>query len=702
MKIIRILLPLFLGTFQVGYSQWVVYNPSNTKGIEGTLVSSGVAASDNKVWFGTDKGIAKFDPEYSVWTNYNTSNGLSSNFIYQVFEDKDGNIWAATNGGGISKYSNSFWTNYTTKDGLSYNVVRAISQSPGGRMWFGTYGHGICSYKPETGFKKDTSRAIVNVYVLSILAVSDDLILIGTLNEGLIILQNNKVLSIQNSNELSGKKVFSIFRDHADKIWLGTDQGAQEFNPVTRSVSPCPDSLQGKAIFSVGENSSHELVFASGSRIYSVSNGTWSSFFPDNLVNAVTFYTAFYDKEGNGWFGSSNQGLFRKSGTSWYNYFNSTGLEDNYYLFDMCEDKNHNIWVSSFYNIYRFDGQNWTNITKKAGLHNDYFGKIITDLDGNIWFASNYKGLYKYDGKIFTNYSQADYFNNGYIACLSLGPDGSIWAGTNGNGVYRFDGTKWTHYTVEQGLANNYVRAMAFFKDGKLLVTSDYCAFSIYDGKAWKADNTLYGSYYIADMAIDPEDNIWFATNNGLIRYKNQQTQAFFADDQYGYNYFTFVSVDNSGQVWAGNYYNGLRMFDGTNWTSYTMSNGLSSNYLKDILFDSRGRIWVIADNGINMSAGFTNIDDPGSTSSVKAIAYPNPFPGSFDIQYSSNTAGFADIIIYSADGRIVKQYNKNKVDAGANTFHFEAENWPNGVLFCKIIMAGSSENIKLLKVSTY
>jgi len=88
MKIIRMILPLLIGITQIGFSQWIVYNPYNTKGIEGTMVSSGFMAKDDKLWFGTDQGVASFDPEYSTWTNFNTSNWLKSNFIYQVFEDQ--------------------------------------------------------------------------------------------------------------------------------------------------------------------------------------------------------------------------------------------------------------------------------------------------------------------------------------------------------------------------------------------------------------------------------------------------------------------------------------------------------------------------------------------------------------------------------------------------------------------------------------
>jgi ligand-binding sensor domain-containing protein len=700
MKSIRIIIPLLLGITQIGVCQWIVYNPYNTKGIEGTMVSSGIVASDDKLWFGTDEGVACFDPEYSVWTNFNTSNGFKSNFIYQVFEDQEDNKWIATNGGGVSRYSNFEWKNYTINDGLSYNVVRAISQSPDGRMWFGTYGHGICSYKPETGFKKFTSEAIANSYVLSILAVSDDLILIGTLNEGLIVLENDTAFSLQNPNELSGKKIFAIFRDHTNKIWIGTDRGAQQFVPSTRTVLSGLDSLQGKPVYSICENQDNELVFATHNRIYSRGNGSWSSFVPGNLLNSTAFYSAFYDKQGNGWFGSSNQGLFKKTGESWNNYYHSTGLDAMYNLTDLCEDKNHNLWFSAYQNIYRFDGQNWNNIAKNTELQNDYIGKIIADLQGNIWFTSNNKGLYKYDANILTNYSKDIYFNYGYIISLALAPDGNIWAGTSSNGIYRFDGTKWTSFSTSDGMASDNVQAIAFYKDGKVAVISYYGQISIYDGKTWTTDNALQGNY-ILDMTIDPENNIWLATSNGIIRHKGSENQAYF-NVPYEQNYMTFIKADKDGQIWAGRYDTGLLLYSGGNWFTYNSSNGLSSNYLKDILFDSRGRTWVLADNGINMSANFSNIDEPGSIPSQRIMIYPNPFSESFDIQYFSNKAGFVDIHIFSADGRLVKQYDQQKVDIGENTFHLESDNLPDGLLFCKMIMPGFSENIKLLKVTTH
>ena len=43
-------------------------------------------------------------------------------------EDKYGNIWLGTYGGGLSKYDGKTFTHYTEKEGLSNNVILVVSQ----------------------------------------------------------------------------------------------------------------------------------------------------------------------------------------------------------------------------------------------------------------------------------------------------------------------------------------------------------------------------------------------------------------------------------------------------------------------------------------------------------------------------------------------------------------------------------------------
>jgi hypothetical protein len=74
------------------------------------------------------------------FTNYTISNGLGNNLVYGVYASGS-NIYAATNGGGLSISTNNgtSWSDYTTANGLANNTVYAVYAS-GGKVYAGTPG----------------------------------------------------------------------------------------------------------------------------------------------------------------------------------------------------------------------------------------------------------------------------------------------------------------------------------------------------------------------------------------------------------------------------------------------------------------------------------------------------------------------------------------------------------------------------------
>lgn len=673
--------------------QWIYFNSDNTKGIKGILVSSIIEDQNHNMWFGTEQGVTHFEKSWSIWTNYNVSNGLLNDMIYQVFEDEQGNIWVATNGGGISRYSDRKWTSYTVRDGLSYSIVRAITQTPDGTMWFGTYGKGVCSWRPETGFRKINSTA--NTYILSMLSISDSVILIGTLNQGLLILNDTSISFLNNRHELSGEKVFSLYSDHTGDVWLGTNKGAQRCNLSTLTVSPCPDSLNGKAVYSICENNSQDLVFAAREKLYQLRNGVWSSFIPDNLSQSTDFYAVFFDNSDRGWFGSSSQGLFIKTGNLWNNYHNSTGLEDDSFN-EIVEDKNHNIWVNSYRDVYCFDGQNWRSVMRSNGLCcNNYV--LITDSEGDIWCWFGYNGLYKYDGSEWTRLYSESYFNGRHVTCMKEDKYGNIWIGTYMSGIFRFDGTTCTQYTTAEGLASNRIAAIDTYPDGRILVSSSYAELSIFDSTSWRILINSPANLYIHDMIIDKNKHIWLATNEGIVKIEGGITKEHFFD--WWYSSYC-LSIDKKGDLWAGGY-NGLFRFNGREWITYTSADGLSSNYINDIFIDSNNRIWLATHNGIYVSEYLTSHDAIAIGHLKEISVYPSPFSNSLNLSFSSEMAGTAQIQIYNPDGRLQKQLNEQKIVAGSNILHLETADWSNGFYIYRIILNGVTATGKLLKIST-
>lgn len=69
------------------------------------------------------------------YINYNENNGLPSNHIYRITQDKKGFIWIGTDKG-LVKYNGKKFTTFTTANGLQSNSVWELFPTPDGKLWF--------------------------------------------------------------------------------------------------------------------------------------------------------------------------------------------------------------------------------------------------------------------------------------------------------------------------------------------------------------------------------------------------------------------------------------------------------------------------------------------------------------------------------------------------------------------------------------
>lgn len=95
------------------------------------------------LWIGTWGGACRFDghfftkfdlpiPDVALLPYQNTVN-----WITEIMEDPDGNIWFGRDGYGACKYDGSTFTHFTKKEGLASNNVQAIHADKQGNIWFG-------------------------------------------------------------------------------------------------------------------------------------------------------------------------------------------------------------------------------------------------------------------------------------------------------------------------------------------------------------------------------------------------------------------------------------------------------------------------------------------------------------------------------------------------------------------------------------
>ena len=107
------------------------------------MVRRGVLVYDGREWHPFS---ARF-PDADFWNTRLT------------YEDREGNIWVGSHGGGLVFCQVDRVRGYTQADGLPHHRVRSLAEDPAGRIWIGT-GRGVACLQGERIRSMRTGRAI--------------------------------------------------------------------------------------------------------------------------------------------------------------------------------------------------------------------------------------------------------------------------------------------------------------------------------------------------------------------------------------------------------------------------------------------------------------------------------------------------------------------------------------------------------------
>ena len=145
------------------------------------------------MWFATQDGLNKYDGYKFHLYKHSPKNpsGLRSNIVNAIYEDRLGNLWVGTTGGGLSLYNreNDSFTHFLEKpndqSSISNNSVTCMYEDKLGNFWVGTYWNLNLfdrNTKKFTRFAHDVSdkTTISSDVVLSIAEDSKGRLWIGT------------------------------------------------------------------------------------------------------------------------------------------------------------------------------------------------------------------------------------------------------------------------------------------------------------------------------------------------------------------------------------------------------------------------------------------------------------------------------------------------------------------------------------------
>ncbi|MDM8526982.1 protein kinase [Anaerolineales bacterium HSG24] len=245
----------------------------------------------------------------------------------------------------------------------------------------------------------------------------------------------------------------------------------------------------------------------------------------------------------------------------WQSYRETNSPLDGNLISDIAICPDGRILMMHSSGISSFDGQNWQEHAPDIIAS---FDAVACDDRGGIWLAY-FGGVSYFNGQDWTNYPMEVLTNDPtkkLLETVEVAPNGEVWVLTSRT-VARFDGQTWTVYDQNNGFQEEY---------------------------------------FVKGLAIGPNSQPWIVANKKLLTYKNGKWLVY-----EGPSWFVSESmlVDDEGNVWIGMFSDGLYRFTDGQWFSYTIENSpLSTNQVKSLAKDDRGRIWIGTDWGLQVLDG--------------------------------------------------------------------------------------------------
>jgi signal transduction histidine kinase/CheY-like chemotaxis protein/ligand-binding sensor domain-containing protein len=205
--------------------------PTRAFGDRDGLPSNAVVclAEDRKgyVWAGTQDGAVYFNGR--VWVTVDMPNRTQSNYVHAIIPASDGSVWFGTDYG-VHRLSGGAWTSYDTGSGLPGNYVNCMLETvapDGTTIWAGTKA-GLARFDGErwAGCAEVSNRLTASVLCLA--NEPDGAVLVGTA-AGLVRMRGRAAETVDARSGLPADDVSALLpsTDRAGRafVWVGTSAG---------------------------------------------------------------------------------------------------------------------------------------------------------------------------------------------------------------------------------------------------------------------------------------------------------------------------------------------------------------------------------------------------------------------------------------------------------------------------------------------
>ncbi len=334
---------------------------STLDGFTDNFVRSIIQDKAGNIWIATNGGLNRIDADSLKKRlpgkidfrpgHFTSRDGLSDDVLLCLYEDRWGNLWVGTSGGGLNVLRDGKFEFYTEKDGLSSGYIKAIYEDAEQTLWIGTSGGGLNRFLGKKFTHYTQKNGLSSNYIESLCGDKEDNLWIGTAN-GLNRFKNGKFQIFTTREGLSNNSIKSLFLDSNQNLWIGTfGGGLNRYRSGSFEYFDTRGGLSDNFIIALEEDKYGNLWIGTNRGVNCFDHQFFRHFSDQEGVPRGRVLDIYCDPEGTLWIATNDEGLVRfKNGI--FTPFKSTDEFGDSMFYRILEDHQQNLWLSSDRGIF--------------------------------------------------------------------------------------------------------------------------------------------------------------------------------------------------------------------------------------------------------------------------------------------------------------------------------------------------------------
>lgn len=511
-------------------------NYSTSDGLPNNAVRALFVDSKSVLWIGTENGVSRM--ENGSFFNLDESDGLAHNSCWDINQDRNGNLWFASYGGGVSKFDGNKFTIFTTKNGLSADKTRKVFPYKN-KIYVGTEaGISIIDINTNKIIIPKKAHPDFGVFIVSDFFTYKGEVYFSTVNEGLFKVEYSateaKIVHV-----FKHKNVYSL--GHFGSTLYSSNKGfVNTFNLEDINKGFFSSATFGQSIVWQYAKDKRNVIYASAWGIFDSSGGLYK-ISNNQMVNISDYYgihsknllNVVYDKTNDILYvGSKDKGIYevRLDQMIDYDFFEGKAIVDFENIYDG------NI-------ILHQDGVSLLNAKNKTikTIKLPDFKKIQVDF---IKKAKKPLPTHE-DGFYELNY---DIPSNGIEFYEIVKQNKSFWI-TSNIGIFEIN-----KELKIIGYLPIHSYKIGFTAKNQFIETIPYAGVRVYDdcyslkGKHYSISEK-HTPQYIVKILNHNDKTYLLSVFNGLYVHENNKFKSYLAEGIWKESKFKHVTVNNKGQL---------------------------------------------------------------------------------------------------------------------------------------------------------